>query len=972
MRENFRPTILRVFGGLVSFIDRVALGLGVSPNVRNARFAPGMVASRAGYGMVTTDGGEHITGVSQLKRANGDCHLITISDGGRVKAEFPQGTLSYLIDGFVRSARMVSASIFSTQYMCFGDGRYGIGPLCRYDGVKFRMVGAGAPGSAPTLAESGTASAGTGLLAGKHSCAVVFVNEFGDYSGWSPVTSAVFAGGKKTSITVPLGPVGTVQRIIGITPADDARSFMYTEKTIINENTTATAITIDISEEEILKSELSISRWLTSFIPWNPLGCVAFQERLLLWGSRATLQPSVVFDPIVDPLVLQNVGFRNLSFDGGFAGNIPNGWSSSGSGHAVGGGASTEPFYSRCFRITGDNSTLTRGAISQTVRNNSLYLRPSARYGVAIMMKSPIATPGVIRVDLTGVTSGNLIERFEFPCGTDADGNWLQATLEMASVVANDEKSIKLDVSWVGAVVMGSSNYVDLKLALYDADDHQNLHSIYASDSGKAGTFVGETCTISVGPDDGEGIRSVFRLRDFLYGAKERSLYAITSATDGEPSIWSASSIDPLGGTPSTDGVACDDRVAFVANRDGAFLFDGASATCLSDDIEQLWRSAYWLNGHRAIVAHDRAKKIVRFALPMAADTHGASLLLTLDYKEGLGSAVPDGSGRKWAIDSFLTPAITGADAPGTNTEIMAACRMQMATGIHATILSLYGGEAFNHVSATDLSTPTWSFAGGSVVVTAGVADGRAGNNGTRWAFTGGVTHTASMTIPNDAGIIDTYPVVSFRVKPSVSTSLLVAVASGPSYARTVTANVWQRVVVPMIGFSSMSAYGKALSISFPSDGTYDMASFQIDTNSSAGDWGFTGSAGAGNGAISAVIVAADDSLHRDAGGAISFLYETAPFGEELGRSTFDSCIVRARGEGYLKAGYVGTGTRTWQMTQTQLVPVPDEDFEFGADLKAPGATLVLSLDDDDGWVVINRIGVANKAESIGWQRGRN
>lgn len=968
MRENFRPTILRVFGGLVSFIDRVALGLGVSPRVQNARFAPGMVASRAGYGMVSTDGGEPIVGLSQLKRANGDLHLVTLSDGGRIKDEFPVGTLSYLIDNFVGNARMSSASVFSTQYLCFGDGRYGIGPMCRFDGVKFRMVGAGAPGSAPTLAESANASAGTGLLAGKHSCAVVFVNEFGDYSGWSPVatSAAPFAGGKKTNVTVPLGPLGTVQRIIGITPANDARSFMYTAKTIVNENTTATAIEIDISEEELLKSELSISRWLTSFIPWNPLGCAAFQERLLVWGARATLQPNVVFDPIVDPLVLQNVGFRNLSFDGGFAGNIPNGWSSSGSGHSVGGGGSTEPFYARCYRITGDNSSTTRGALSQTVRNNSEYLRPSARYGVAVMMRSPFLTPGVIRVDLTGVTSGSLIKRFEFPCGTDSDDNWIQATLEMTTPVANDEKSIKLDVSWVHTTYMGNTKYVDIKLALYDADDHQNLHSVYASDSGKAGTFVGETCTISVGADDGEGIRSVFRLRDFLFAAKERSLYAITSATEGEPLTWTAGSIDPLGGTPSVDGVARDDRMAFIANRDGAFLFDGASATCLSDEIEPLWRSAYWTNGHRAVVVHDRAKKIVRFALPVAADTKGASLLLILDYKEGLESAIPSGSGRKWSVDTLAQ------HATGIPAEVTAAIRMQTPSGIHVSALAIYGGAAVNYVvDPTDFSAPTWTFPGVSPTVTAGVSDGRSGNNATRWAFSGVGSYAASTLIP---GLPLGRPVISLRVNPSVACTLNITVAS-LVYAFPLSAGAWQRLVIPMLSSLGSDVEGTTLGLGFVATSgsiSIDIASYQVDSNSTASDWGFTGSAGAGNAAYSAVIVAPSDALHRDFAGAISFLYETGPFGEELGRSTFDSCIVRARGDGHLKAGYFGTGSRAWQMTQAQLIPVPDEDVEFGADLKAPGATLLLSLDDDDGWVVVNRIGVASKAESIGWQRGRN
>ncbi len=964
MLEGFRPTVLRVFGGLCTFIDRIALELGLSPDCKNVRFAPGMVATRDGYGVYSVDGGEWITGIGQLVRPNGDKHLITLSYGGRLKDEFPRGTRTQLIDLLAADAGMVSSSLFGTLYMCFSDGRLGVQPMHRYDGVALSLIGAGAPGKAPVLNESATASGGTGLLAGVHSCAVVFVNKAGDISGWSPVHSDTFVGGKKTEVAVPLGPPDTAQRIVAITPANDARSFMYTPKMVVNENTTATAITFDISEEELLNSQLSITRWLTSFVPWMPAGCFAHQERVLVTGSRATLQPGILFDPTISTTQLQNIGLRNFAFDGGFDGNVPNGWTASGTGQQKGGSLGT-PTYGKCYRMGGDAVSLSRGKITQAFRNDASFMRPQARYGVAVLMRSPLGTPGDLHVNFIGaITGATPFLAAVFPAGTDADARWVSATYEMAAPLAADEVSITVEVYWSGSVAMGATNFVDCKLAVYDADDLQHIHTFYASDSGKPGTFVGETCAVSVGPDDGEGIRVIFRLRDNLFIAKERSMHGLSSTTDGEPTTWRVNLVDPLAGTPSQWGVSADDSAAIIASRDAALRFDGASSTPISREIEALWRGADWNRGDRAIVVVDRAKEIVRFALPRTTDIEGASLLLTLDYKEGWASPVPSGNGMKWSRDTF-----TGPPVPGQEVAVVAAARILSDGGVSVPLLSAYGPPAINHVSPSTFSSPTWTFPGVAPTVTAGQADGNGGTLATRWAFTAGV-HSASVVLPASvtrAGV----PVFSLRVKPDAAITVTATHQNGESYSFSLVASSWQRIVAPFL--SGNDTGGQAVTLTFVGlVAEVVLASLQVDYDPFGGDWGFSGSAGLNNPAISALLFTPVDGLRRDFSGNINFLYETAPFGEDVGRSTFDRCVVRAIGDGYLGASYKGTGTRSWPMTSVQLTSDADEDVEFGADLKAPAASLILTNTSDNGWVTIKRVAVAAKGELIGWLRGRN
>jgi hypothetical protein len=901
---------------------------------------------------------------------------------------------------------MRTTRLFGEEYICISDGRVGAIPMLRYDGASCSLVGAGAPGRAPTVTEHAVthATGDDGLLVGRHSCVVVFVNARGDVSGWSPVGYHDFVyGDRRTNVVVPMGPPDTVQRIVAITPKDDPSNFMYTAKTVISENRSEGPYSFDLSEDELLTGALSVTRWLTSFVPWAPAGAEAIQERVAVWGSIVPLQPGVVFDPAVSSVSLDNYGFRNLTFDGGWHTGPyyeqPNGWTAAAGADGFNGergGADLDdstatPFYEKCFRIragvytdpwSGATSP-TKGKIYQTVRNTSDYIRATDRYTVTLLMRASSGWNDQVRVSVVGNPGSRVLldEAFsltgiDFAYATPIAGKWIAVSKSMAQTVGVDLTSLTITVQRevVGGAV---GQWCDLRIAISPADDKQHLHTMSVSESGRPGTFVGQASQVSVGPDDGEGIRNVFKLRDNVFIAKERSLHAVTSTVVGDPVSWSVGMQDPDAGTPSVHGVAVTDSFALIASRVGLYLFDGASPRLVSTEIEGLWRSAAWTYGRYASVVVDKARRVAFVALPEQGSVPdavhlGAGMVLRLDFVEGWDSPVPSGSGYKWSRDTFAAQPDNALSRP----RVMASALVLDSNSSKSPVFAMGGVFTRNEtLSPSDFSAPTWTFSSPAPAVTTG-RGGRCGLlNATRWVQA--APYTASRaTVTAAAG---RYVTVAFFLGAGYTSDTKTIALSLSGSADTLTFSFnnsdspdattkWFRV----LGSFLCSAGGAhTLTVSVSGITTITLCDFLCRDTAAPYDGGYN-AASSTIYPLSSVLAIPSVGLRHDFCGEIATTYETAPFGEELGRSTFDACIVRASGSGYMTAQYNGLGTRSWAMTQLQLSENPDEDFEFGADLKSPSASLLLGTSGYDSWFIVNRVGVANKPDSIGWQRGRN
>jgi hypothetical protein len=960
-QETFGPTVVGTFGGLCTYIDRVALRPGLSPDCKNVRFAPGLVATRDAYVPILTDSAQPFYGVSQLVTANGDKHLVTVADNGRIKAEFPAGTQTLLEEKVATFPTLKCADLFSVKYMAFSDGKTGIAPMRRYDGRSVRPVGMGAPGSPVTLADSGTGATGTGLLAGLHYGVIVFVNKDGDWSGISPIASFTSVGGRKTVIGLPYGPTGTTQRIVGLSPVGDPGHFLYTDKLIVGDNVT-TSITVDIDEDELLYSQTSLNRYASAFVPWLPIGCAAYQERLITWGARAAMLPVAVVDVEASPPVLRHDGLWNLAFDGGFNGTTPNGWTSVIAGHSAGGAGTA--LAGRVLRITGDNASAAWGEVSQAATNSTQYIRRGGRYGLSVIARSTATATGTLRILIQGtapVSATILSVSIPLPIGEN-DQTWTHLTFEQAADTAHQFTNLSIRV-WMSGGPLASSEWVELAMALYDADDAQAQHTMFISETGQPGTFIGEDGVVSVGPDDGEGIRNVFALRDALFVAKERSLHMVGNSSGTSPASWSASLYDSFGGTPSVHGVAPGNGYVLIAGRDGLRYFDGGAPRIVSRVIKPEWVAADWSKGERAIVIVDPPTEIVRVALPSVNGGGRNDLLYVGDFKSGWSDDDGEG-GVHWSLDTF---------GPYRTTRILAGALILNETGIHTSVLSVIGREVWNEMSdSSDFSTDVFVYPDETPTITTGQADGRSGNYASLLTFTGG-GRTMTTPLPS-ASVPRGIPSVSFRIKPAAQMTVSVALEnSGPTHVAVCPAGVWTRVVASFYEGTIATGADVVITLGSGTASTATLADFQIAYYNEREDWGFADTrAGAIFGNQCALLVSPSPLSRRDFSGRIYTTYETGMLGAQLGRSTFGRCFVRAAGSGMLAAEYKGVGARAWAMTSLALSSSPEEDLEYGADLKSSLASVKLSNSSEDGWFVVRSLAAMIAPLGVSWARGRN
>lgn len=957
-QENFSPSVVDTFGGLCTYIDRVALRPGLSPACRNVRFAPGLVATRDAYVPRLVDSAQPFYGVSQLVQANGDAHLVTLADNGRIKAEFPVGTQTTLEERVCGPAVLRCADLFSVKYMAFSDGRTGVAPLRRYDGRSVRVVGMGAPGAPPTLADSASAATGTGLVAGVHYGVVVFVNKDNDWSGISPIATFTSVGGRKTTIGIPIGPTGTTQRIVGISPNNDPGHFLYTDKLIVGDNTSS-SVTVDIDEDELLYSQTSLNRYASAFAPWLPIGCFGYQERLITWGARAAMLPVAVVDVEATPPVLRHDGLWNLAFDGGFNGATPNGWTSVSAGHSAGGSGTA--LAGRVLRITGDNASASWGEITQTATNNTQYIRRGGRYGLSVLARSTITAGGTLRILIQGTSPIVTILSVSIPLPIGAsDQTWQHMTFEQTADVAHQFPGVTIRV-WMEGGPIASSEWVDLAMALYDADDAQAQHTMFVSEVGQPGTFIGEDGVVSVGPDDGEGIRNVFSLRDALFAAKERSLHMVGNSSGTSPSAWFASAYDAFGGTPSLHGVAPGNGYVVIAGRDGLRYFDGGAPRLVSRMIRPEWEGADWSKGERVVVVLDPVTEVVRVALPAASDATGCSLVYTGDFKAGWDDDDGRGMGIHWARDTF-----------GATTKVLAGALVLSESGIHTPVFSVVGNDVWNEIAdSSDFSGATFLFPDETPTITTGQPDGRSGNYASTLTFTGN-NRRMTTPLPSASPAYGT-PCVSFRVKPASAMTVTVALAaSGPDAVVACPAGVWTRVVANFYEGAIVASNAITITLAGASS-TATFADLQVAYYAEREDWGFADTrAGAVFGNQCGLLVSPASGARRDFSGRIRTLYETGMLGAQLGRATFGRCFVRAAGSGMLTAEYRGVGTRAWAMTSLALSASPDEDLEYGGDLKSSIASVRLTNTSEDGWVAVRSLAVMVAPLGVGWARGRN
>jgi hypothetical protein len=632
--NGYKPILLDWFGGLITLKDPADIPMGLAVDCRDVEFAPGLVRTRPGLSLVYT--------IIQTQAINGLRTYITIAPNqlmlaltnfGALYVENLFATLSLLRTdplstveqsgtgpGFynptTHALRMNSATLFGREFICISDGKKGVRAPMYYDGASVKPVsGSGGPGGAATYAEDITAGS---IVAGVHKGVVIFEFPNGYRTKPSPAGQWTAAGSKTVDVTnIPLGPSGTVKRILAFTASGGASYyFIDNSKMVILDNTTTSVTALDFSDTALLAGTNVDAYFNRIELPYVG-GVIAYSDRLFFWGERARITQ-----------------FVNMDFSGGFdTTGRPLGWTEISAGESE---ALDYIFPSALKLITGPSKADLRQDASKLILPNVKYrararVKPSTDLFLNNNAQLNIGFIG------TGVSVSSIVAS---STDTSFTGSTSYITFDVSIPIFS--VATPTDLTLRVFVTAGSSNvgyFLVDDIEIYRDDTPHNLSLVRASKVADPEAVDGITGMLLIAPDDGQAIRAAFELRGFLYFAKERSLYVTADDGVNEPSSWSVRQVSNKVGCVSIQGIGFGPDWVVMASRDGLYYFDGSEPQKLSQEIQPTWDSINWNFPETIQVLVDNRKKRIYVLAPFGANTQPDHMLV-LDYTAGFGESI--------------------------------------------------------------------------------------------------------------------------------------------------------------------------------------------------------------------------------------------------------------------------------------------------------------------------------------------
>lgn len=486
---------------------------------------------------------------------------------------------------------------------------------------------------------NGTATAAGNIPLGLHQLSVIFVTRNGYFTKPAPPNSWTASGSKRVVVSqIPIGPPNVVARILCFTPAAGASFYhlgptgltLFSSNMYIADNVTTT-LTVDFSDAVLQLGTLDDPLFRLIELP-EVAGIIDYAERVFAWGELNLVQ-----------------GFNNLSFDGGFGGNVPLGWtldaaSGTGGGSAV--AAGNPPFFGDAYQISGNGVAVTRGLITESAAVNYLsnpILQPNTAYTVRARIQVNIAAAaGTIHVNLKSVSGGFTTAGISLAWNalTQSYGVY---TGNLTAGIAIIPADLVLQV-YVDGTPNNTALFSIKAIEIYPTAVPTNGSNVRGSGTGDAvnqtpESFDFETGLITISENNGQGIRSAFKLRERLYLVKEGSFYVTQDDGINEPSKWQLDEVSGRVGTPSINGVggsysqSIGEDWVVIAHRTGLYLFWGGEPVKICPEIQPTWDTINWLYGATISVAVDTRKRRIYICAPFGASTV-PNQTLVLDYHD--------------------------------------------------------------------------------------------------------------------------------------------------------------------------------------------------------------------------------------------------------------------------------------------------------------------------------------------------
>jgi hypothetical protein len=474
----------------------------------------------------------------------------------------------------------------------------------------------------------GTASAAGSIAAGIHQVCVLFQTRQGYLTKPGPSASWTASGSKRIVLTnIPTGPSNITARILCFTGSGGASfyyvgagSTLFGGNMILADNTT-TSLTVDFSDAILLAGTNVDS--LFRLIELAPCaGVLGYSERLFWWGERNKMNNWV-----------------NLGFDGGFIGpslpHYPLGWTPD--PVFAPGGTDEESFvvWGAAYSIVGNGGTPTRGLITQSAVADSLgvpLIQANTDYTVrARCARNSTLSNGTLHVHLYSASVGINTTGLQLTAA-QLSTNYVEYTAELTAPLASIPSDLQLRIYADGTPNLNGQFYIDA-IEIFPTNTPTNSSIVRASRVEDPESYDGIDGLLSVSENDGQAIRSAFKLRERLYFVKEHSLHATQDDGVNEPALWSIAEISRRLGTPSVRGVGIGEDWVVIAHRTGLYIFGGGEPVKISQEIQPTWNQINWQYAQTLWVTVDTKERRIYIGAPFGSATSPNKVLM-LDYRD--------------------------------------------------------------------------------------------------------------------------------------------------------------------------------------------------------------------------------------------------------------------------------------------------------------------------------------------------
>lgn len=509
--------------------------------------------------------------------------------------------------------------------------------------------------AAGNLAASGggTAAAAGNIAQGVHQVSVIFETRQGYLTQPGPAASWTASGGKRAVITnIPTGPSNVVARILCFTGAAGASFFyvgagatLFSGNMVVADNT-ATSVVVDFSDAALLAGT-NVDN-LFKLIELGPCaGVLDYAQRLFWWGERNKLNNWV-----------------NLGFDGGFTGpslpHYPLGWTPD--AIFAPGGTDEETFVvsGAAYSIVGNGSTPTRGLMTQPAVRDTLgvpRIQANADYTVrARCARNTALAQGTLHLHLYSANTAFSTTGLQLTAA-QLTTSYAEYTGQLTAPLASIPGDLVLRIYADGTPTQNGQFYID-SVEIFPTAQPVNASLVRASRVEDPESYDGINGLLSVAENNGQAIRSAFKLRERLYFVKEHSMYVTQDDGTNEPSLWPIAEVTRRVGTPSVRGVGVGEDWVVIAHRSGLYIFSGGEPVKISQEIQPTWNQINWQYGHTLWVTVDTKERRILVGAPFGSHTSPNKILM-LDYRdldsaEDIASRPPVNityTGRKTATD---------------------------------------------------------------------------------------------------------------------------------------------------------------------------------------------------------------------------------------------------------------------------------------------------------------------------------